>query len=128
MFEHLKLDEQSSKVFESPELGTWLSFVTTMTTRKKTPDEFAAISVLEKQFSGDLELARALVGAKIDPAMKNSINRNEILELQQLQFKQWLGKDLTPDRLDMKFAVRHFDKRNLDVVLGYHDVCKARKP
>ncbi|EGZ22210.1 hypothetical protein PHYSODRAFT_285703 [Phytophthora sojae] len=119
-FQLFKLDEAGKNFLEDPGLGSWVSYVTTLSKAKKS-DEFAAISFLADRFR-DFELAKMLSAAKI----KNSGGNNRVIEeLQTLQFKKWWEDGVTPrDISDM--VTKHFDTRGTGVVLGYHDFYKAK--
>ncbi|KAF1787476.1 hypothetical protein GQ600_7628 [Phytophthora cactorum] len=50
LFKFLKLDEKGDDLFESPVLGTWVSYINRLNTYEKRPDEFVVINELEKRF------------------------------------------------------------------------------
>uniref|UniRef100_H3GFB8 RxLR effector PexRD54 WY domain-containing protein n=1 Tax=Phytophthora ramorum TaxID=164328 RepID=H3GFB8_PHYRM len=123
VFKLLKLDEEGQKFFESPALSTWVSYVSKL--NKQNP---GAISQLEKRFGGDIELARMIGFAKQQAA--NAVTEKVITQLQNLQFKQWLGDGRTLNTISDKMVSDTmvsalFDTRNTKVILDYSDFLKA---
>ncbi|KAL4117405.1 hypothetical protein PRIC2_011396 [Phytophthora ramorum] len=121
VFKLLKLDEEGQKFFESPALSTWVSYVTKL--NKQNP---GAISQLEKRFGGDIELARMIGFAKQQAT--NAATEKVITQLQNLQFKQWVGDGRTLNTISDKLLLAKSDTRNMRVILDYSDFRGLRGP
>ncbi|GMF61808.1 unnamed protein product [Phytophthora fragariaefolia] len=67
----LKLDEHGSRVFESPDLGSWVSYCSKL---DKSADDSTAIVFLKAKFK-DTELAMTISAAKIQASKDNSTNK-----------------------------------------------------
>uniref|UniRef100_H3H527 RxLR effector protein n=1 Tax=Phytophthora ramorum TaxID=164328 RepID=H3H527_PHYRM len=121
IFKLLKLDEEGQTFFESPALSTWISYVTKL--NKLNKQNPGAISQLEKRFGGDIEVARMIGFAKQQAS--NAVTENVITQLQNVQFKQWLGNGRTLNTISDKMESALFDTRNTKVILDYSDFLKA---
>ncbi|KAL4117406.1 hypothetical protein PRIC2_011398 [Phytophthora ramorum] len=118
VFKLLKLDEEGQKFFESPALSTWVSYVTKL--NKQNP---GAISQLEKRFGGDIELARMIGFAKQQAT--NAATEKVITQLQNLQFKQWVGDGRTLNTMSDKMLLPKSDTMDIKVFLDYYDFHKT---
>ncbi|OWY98444.1 hypothetical protein PHMEG_00030788 [Phytophthora megakarya] len=121
IFKLLKLDEKGNRLFESPMLGTWTSYVTKVEKFKEKPNEFSVISYLEKKF-GDVGLARILGTEK---QKDNETTVQAVKELQQLQFKQWRDKGVTSKILDKLMLDMADMAANVRVTVDNIDFSKA---
>ncbi|KAG1696908.1 hypothetical protein DVH05_017816 [Phytophthora capsici] len=85
VFNLLKLDKMGDKLFESPELRTWVVYVRKLSTYAR-PNEFAPIIQLEKRF-GTAKLARMLSSSK--ESTQNAATKRFVSSLQETQFWRW---------------------------------------
>ncbi|KAG6954864.1 hypothetical protein JG688_00012150 [Phytophthora aleatoria] len=121
LFKSLKLDEKGGDLFESPVLGTWVSYINRLNTYEKHPDEFAVIIELEKRFDY-VDLARIL--GKAEGVRGDNVEI--VASLRILQFKQWMTeKLLDPNSVDILLIQRPHDPRNTRVILDFHTFYKA---
>lgn len=128
VFNLLNLNKKGDSLFASPELSTWISYVTKRNKRnKKDPDEFIVVSELARRFGDDyVELARTLSNAKTKASMANAKNTVEATsELQALQFRQWMTeKGMYPKRVVTLLSSKVDDARNTGVLLNFSDFYK----
>ncbi|KAF4045392.1 hypothetical protein GN244_ATG02134 [Phytophthora infestans] len=127
VFKALKLDKKGDNLFEDPAIRTWVYFVNKLNGDKKTPDEFAAISALEKHFDY-VNLALLLGTAELQAKVKGETVEfvKTLTSLRNMQFKQWMvRKGFDPQRLQMALANRPFDKWNARISLDFSDFYKA---
>eukprot|EP00644_Phytophthora_capsici_P005553 jgi/Phyca11/538616/estExt2_Genewise1Plus.C_PHYCAscaffold_20101 len=92
VFKILKLDKMGDKVFESPELKTWVTYVRKLNSYAR-PNEFSAITQLEQRF-GTAKLARML--AKSKERATNAATKGFLSDLQESQFKRWMVGGVDP--------------------------------
>ncbi|KAF4147142.1 hypothetical protein GN958_ATG03660, partial [Phytophthora infestans] len=98
---YLKL-EKGDNLFKNSALGTWTSYVNSFYKTGKKQDEYAAVSVLEKRFGDDMDLARMLYRAEKDA----TVMKETIAGLRSLQFKKWYNANMTPDIIPKRLTER----------------------
>ncbi|KAG2888969.1 hypothetical protein PC114_g18167 [Phytophthora cactorum] len=124
LFKFLKLDEKGDDLFESPVLGTWVSYINRLNTYEKRPDEFVVINELEKRFDY-VDPARMLGNTEHQAGMRGD-NVEIVASLRKLQFKQWMTeKRLDPKRVGKLVIQSPDDPRNNRVILDFYDFYKA---
>ncbi|KAF4045650.1 hypothetical protein GN244_ATG02103 [Phytophthora infestans] len=98
-----------------------------MKDEEKNPDKFAIISDLAKRFDDDLDLARALNAAKINFDLSGNTDET-IVNLQKLQFEQWIWKKhWNPKELSYALAFHMSDPKYLGVYLSFDTFFKASR-
>ncbi|KAL3661729.1 hypothetical protein V7S43_013027 [Phytophthora oleae] len=90
VFKSLKLDKTGDKLFESPVVGTWASYVTKT---QKDPD--AVMVALLKESYGDVALAKLIASAS-----KADDTEKLITGLRTSQFQSWKDLGRTPEHIN----------------------------
>ncbi|OWZ14852.1 RxLR effector protein [Phytophthora megakarya] len=96
VFAILKLDQAGDKLFDSPVLSTWTSFVTKV--NKNNPDDVMVTQLAEK--FDDVSLAKMILAAA-------KVERTQSLaaDLRSAQFKTWFTAGRTPKYVDTMLKV-----------------------
>lgn len=96
VFKILKLDKTGDKLFESPILNTWTTYVSTI--HRNNPNEFMFAKLTDRY--GDVALAKMLAAAiKVDSTEKLAT------DLRAALFKNWLAQGATPKSIDSLLGV-----------------------
>ncbi|KAK1942454.1 hypothetical protein P3T76_005953 [Phytophthora citrophthora] len=117
VFNILKLNKMGDKIFDSPELKTWVAYVRKLSSYAR-PNEFSAIVQLEKRF-GTAKLARMLMRSK--ESSKTAATKGFLSDLQELQFKRWMDGNKNPTDVTAMLAKssRLSKKDNAKVIRDY---------
>ncbi|KAG7385021.1 hypothetical protein PHYPSEUDO_002033 [Phytophthora pseudosyringae] len=95
VFNALKLDKTGEKLFESPALSTWTSYVAKT---QKDPD--AIMVALLKESYGDVALSKMIASAT-----KAASTEKLATDLRSVQFKNWAAQGRTPEHVNTMLKV-----------------------
>ncbi|KAE8997777.1 hypothetical protein PF011_g15330 [Phytophthora fragariae] len=124
VFKLLNLNKAEDKIFESPMLRTWASYVRTLD--KMNPDE-AMFSVLKTRY-GDEVLTDMLIASR-----KSGTARYDVSGLEEVLLKTWVSDGKTADdifkllRLD-KDGDKVFESLNFDMWVSYVTKLDKKNP